>query len=268
MTSWTQVRRSLEIRGGSASAVFPEAWAQGRASFGGLIVALALDVMRSLVEEKDRRLRSLLTQFAGPVAPGAARIAAQLVRSGRAATHLRASIEQEGQVAASVLASFVADRSSAIVMPGAPPPPIPPIEALPDVRYVPGVTPAFTQHFEYRWAFGDPPYSGSQRAELGGLVRFREAGVSSDEGSLLALVDAWPPPVIPRLKAPAPASSVTWSIEFLEIDPAESASAWWLYRGETLAALGGQVSARAWLWSPSGRLAAVSTQHAAVFDAR
>ena len=50
--------------------VIPASWANGRASFGGLVAALVYEVMRLQVPE-GRPVRSLAITFVGPVAPDA-----------------------------------------------------------------------------------------------------------------------------------------------------------------------------------------------------
>ena len=47
--------------------------------------------------------------------------------------------------------------------------------------------------------------------------------------------------------------------------PDARADAWWLYRAELEASAGGYAHASAKLWSPAGRLAALSRQVVAVF---
>ena len=46
----------------------PAEWAQGRATFGGLVAALQYEALRAQVSA-DRPLRSLAITFVGPVAP-------------------------------------------------------------------------------------------------------------------------------------------------------------------------------------------------------
>ena len=71
----------------------PESWAQGRTIFGGLVAAGALRAMR---EYTDRRPRSLLISFVGPVSPGLSEIEVTKLRSGRSMTQLEARVSQDG----------------------------------------------------------------------------------------------------------------------------------------------------------------------------
>jgi len=82
---------------------------------------------------------------------------------------------------------------------------------------------------------------------------------------LITLIDAWPPAVLPLLSKPAPASSVTWSVSFMQPLP-QLASDWWLYRAEIAQAADGYGQTSAHIWDKDGVLVAISTQTVAVFD--
>jgi len=56
-----------------------------------------------------------------------------------------------------------------------------------------------------------PPFSGSDRSSLPGWMRFRDPGPAFDEEHLLALADAWPVPVLQRLREPFTTSTVSWA---------------------------------------------------------
>jgi acyl-CoA thioesterase len=131
---------------------------------------------------------------------------------------------------------------------------------------VPEQTPTFTQHFASRWTIGQAPFSWAREAELGGWCRFREDQGLADEEIVLALVDAWPAPVLPLLREPAPASSVTWPVGLFEVDATARADDWWFFHGQTAGAADGHAHSTGMLWTPSGAAAAVSQQLVAVFD--
>jgi acyl-CoA thioesterase len=86
-----------------------------------------------------------------------------------------------------------------------------------ELPYVKGVTPVHA-------ASGDAlecrrlPFTGNTSREMGGWVRLRgdvkEEAVT--ESHILALVDAWPPALMPFLKKPAMGSTLTWTIEFVQ----------------------------------------------------
>ena len=53
---------------GTTALTLPDDWMQGRAGYGGLIGALVLKAMRARVPV-ERKVRSLLITFVGPVGP-------------------------------------------------------------------------------------------------------------------------------------------------------------------------------------------------------
>lgn len=239
-------------------------WMQGRATFGGLVAAAALAVMRTRVTP-GRPPRSLHITFIAPVAPGPAQVRATLLREGKAASVVEAHVVQGEQVCCAVVGSFGADRASAVEVAA----PVMPAgldrEAAVEMPYVEGMTPTFTQHFGVRWGIGAFPFAGTAESTIGGSCRIKDDPAPATHEHILGLVDAWPPTVLPMLTQPAPGSSLNWSIAFLDWDPAATADGWWFYRAETDAAHNGYAYSRAVLWDPSGKPAALSTQTVTVF---
>jgi acyl-CoA thioesterase len=241
----------------------PDDWGQGRSTFGGLVVALALERMRDHVDPA-RRPRSLLVAFIGPIAPGPIEIRVERLREGRSASQLEARVSQAGVLCCTVIAAFAADRESRLDIPSPPALELRGPEGLDSLPFFPGLTPSFVQHLELRWALGPGPYAGSDMHEQAGWCRFRAPGLAH-EGHVLALVDAWPAPVLQQLRALIFASSMSWMIEFPEVDETAQADAWWSFHADTDRAAGGWVHAHAKLWSPSGKLVAISRQTIAMF---
>jgi acyl-CoA thioesterase len=250
---------------GFAANVTPD-WAQGRAAFGGLVVGLAVRAMAHELPP-TRLLRSLLVDFVSPVAPGPAQVQAHLLREGRALSHAEARVLQNGAVCAIVTGAFGAARASTLRLEAAQPAEVPPPLALRRMPYVEGVFPRFTKHFEYRWSSPNFPFTGASQAKIGGYVR--HAGpADSDLAGLLCLIDAWPPALLPALRAPAPASSVTWMVDLVapELIPATTWDVFYRYEAETLAAGDCYGSIEGRIWSPTGELIAASRQLVAEFS--
>lgn len=245
--------------------VIPASWGQGRATFGGLVAALAFDVMASRVEQ-GRAMRALQVSFVGPVEPGVPAIfEAELLREGKAVSQVSGRILQNGEPRLVCLASFGGDRESAVqVAPGAAPEARPLAECQ-ELPYIKGVTPEFTQHIEMRWAFGNMPFSGKGGRDMGGWMQFREAPEALTDAHIVALVDAWPPAVLPHLKGPAPASSLSWALEIVHPRPAMAPGDWLLYRATIDQAGAGYGHTHAGVWTASGELVALSRQTVTVF---
>lgn len=255
------------VRSNPAAVVVPSAWAQGRASFGGLVAALAYEAMSAKVSD-GRPVRSLAITFVGPMeAEVPASFEAEVLREGKAVSQMFCRAVQNGQTVAVVQGSFGASRESAIDVATEPAPVIKPAEECQELPFLRGVTPEFTRFLAMRWGIGSMPFTNNPAREMGGWVRFR--GDVEDEpvevAHLLALVDAWPPAVLPHLRSPVPGSSLTWTIEFVQPLPAVGTLEWCLYRAEIEHARDGYGHVSARLWTPSGELVALSRQTVTVF---
>lgn len=243
--------------------VTPE-WAQGRAAFGGLIVGMAVRALAQRVPA-DRRLRSVLVDFVSPAGVGPLRIETRILREGRALTHAEARLTQDGEVRAVVVAAYGAARATAIRWEAGAAPPAAPADTLPAFPYIEGITPRFTRELEYRWTGDSIPFTGGTEPRVGGWVRLADP-MPADDAVVLALLDAWPAPVLPLLRAPAPASTVTWMVDLVaSVDAAPDA--WWRFEGTTIAAGEGHASVEGRLWGPDGRLVAASRQLVVEFSA-
>jgi len=262
--SYADLLSAVALRGDRATAEVPPGWSQGRATFGGLVAALALRALRERVPE-GRRLRGLQTAFVGPVRPGEVAIRVRELRHGGSASQLQAELSQAGEVGCVVLASFGADRPSRLAVAPPPRPEAPPPESLPALAAPPGIVPEFTRHFDYRFVTRTLPYTGTGDGTLTGWCRFRRSPEAASPEHVVALVDCWPAPIVAVLAEPAPVSSLVWGLELVDSDPASQADGWWLFHGATDAAHHGYAHWHAALWDPAGRLAALSRQTAAVF---
>lgn len=244
-----------------------EGWGQGRATYGGLVAALLLARAEAAVGAPERRLRTANVVFVGPVAPGPAQIEAEVLRAGSSATTVSGRVVQDGEVRATLIATFgVARATSVSVAVSEPAPHIPSPAEVDPVPYVAGVMPEFFQHVELRFATGSPPFTGAAEAAFGGWMRFREAPARFGERELVALADAWPPGVAPLFSGPAPMSTLSWTFDLLGDAPLWSdPAAQWQYDVRTIAASGGYGQTTARIWDPSGELRALSRQTIAYF---
>ncbi len=255
------------VRDNPQAVLIPAQWGQGRASFGGLVAALVFEAMRAQVPS-GRPARSLAITFVGPAAPDVAvSFEVEMLREGKAVSQVIGRAVQGGQVVTLVQGSFGAGRESRIVVKAAEAPQAKAVEACPEMPYIPNVTPEFTRYLAMRWAFGGLPFTNNPSREMGGWVRLRDQGSAEpvNEAHLLALVDAWPPAVLPHLSAPAPGSTLTWTIEFVQPMSELSTLDWCLYRAQIEHARDGYGHVAAALWSPAGELLAISRQTVAVF---
>jgi acyl-CoA thioesterase len=267
-TDFSAVLAAID-RAGPASfrATVPADWLQGRTVFGGMQMALAARAMRLAMPDDIRALplRSAQMTFVGPVAGGEPiELRSALLRRGKSTVHARCDLVQGDAVGASAVAIFGTARPSRFVreLPAPDPGRTPDDATLPSLDK--GFAPAFTQHFEARWAYGDVPFSGfpEPHSLIYGRLRDRECGA---EDALLALADLIPTPVLSMLTEPAPASSLSWMIEVLR-DPAQlDLHGWSLIDTHVRAGTEGYLSQTSVLHGPDGHAYAVSHQTVGVF---
>ena len=102
---------------------------------------------------------------------------------------------------------------------------------------------------------------------MGGWVRLRDEPVAEPVGvaHLLALVDAWPPAVLPHLSKPAPGSTLSWTIEFVQPLVPLCTQDWCRYCATIEHAQDGYGHTSAMLWTAEGALLAMSRQTVTVF---
>lgn len=248
----------------------PQDWGQGRAVFGGLLAGMMMAAMRRDVA-MERALQSISCSFIGPLAVDEPfYIHTQLLRSGKNAVQMQASIVQNDTTQTVVLATFGLLRESTAHMPALPAPTAPAADELPSMPFIPNIVPNFVQHFDMRWVFGGLPYFGEGTREMGGWWRYHDFDATQtsailSEAHYLTLLDAWPPAILPLINRPAPASTMTWFAQFVQPLPIFSGE-WMLYRAQIAHSAHGYGQTQAHIWSASGELLMISSQTVAVFD--
>ncbi|MFL6577931.1 MAG: acyl-CoA thioesterase [Povalibacter sp.] len=237
-------------------------WSQGRATFGGLIAGVANEALRQRVP-RERVLRSLQTTFVGPASAGTWQLNVRVLRVGKAVTVASCEVSESNQVAATIVAVYGGPRSSVLrVDPPAP-------ELVPTERYLAGEdfisdAPRFTSHFDMHWTKTQPAYSGQVQTHTQTRIRHRNASQLS-ESHVVALVDCIPTPGLTALNAPAPASSLVWTLELLDHRFDFAGDAWWRLDTTIDAAADGYINQTGVLTNPEGRTAALSRQLFTIF---
>ncbi|WP_296186985.1 acyl-CoA thioesterase [Pseudomonas sp. UBA1879] len=254
------------VRDHPQEVTIPASWSQGRSCFGGLMAALQFEAMRARVPA-DRPVRSLAISFVGPLAidmPISFEV--EILREGKAVSQVLGRAVQNGETVTLIQGSFGAPRESSIAVVAEPAPVLKPADEVAPFPFRAGVMPDYMRYIEMRWALGGLPYSGTPSRVMGGYARLRDVEEAPlTEAHLLALVDTWPPAVLPHLSKPAPGSSLTWTIEFVQPLPAMTTHDWTLYKAVIEHARDGYGHVAAGLWTPSGELVAISRQTVTVF---
>ena len=260
--AFSDVLRSLVEDESGLRATVNDDWAQGRATFGGLIAALGNEAMRRIVPA-DRPLRSLQTTFVGPAPPGIWQLKARVLRVGKAVTLAQCEVIDEGEVAATIVGVYGMARPSAVIVKPEHVSAARGMKEAREVQYRPGM-PAFIQHFALRWVEGAKPFSSSPRTPTKAFIRHRDPAPLT-ESHVIALVDCIPTPALAMFTAPAPASSLVWTLEFFEHHLNFAADRWWRIDTDIDAATQGYVNQTGVLNNPDGVPVALTRQLFAVF---
>jgi acyl-coenzyme A thioesterase PaaI-like protein len=260
MVPWTELLARLRAEPGRASLAVTADWLQGRTVFGGLQAAVALRAMRTLVP--DVPLRTLQGTFLAPVPEGTCTATARVLRTGKSATHVEARIVDGETTLALLVGVFGAARPSTVER-------VPPQPAVAggkslDFGYIPGVMPAFTQHFRVRFLRGGLPFTGAAQADTVLDASMRDTGPCT-EGHVLAMADFIPPIALSWLKSPAPGSTLTWMIETFADRFDGLALEHWRVDAVMAFARDGYTSQSVTLWGPGGEPLATSHQSMVVF---
>lgn len=240
-----------------------EDWLQGRAAFGGLLAAFAICAMRAEVEA-ELPLRSLQISFLGPAPPGEVTVRSAVLRRGGSVSFVDAQLSTDDGPVATVLGIFGAPRSSALQLDGPVADSTPAAPELQEIPLIPGLTPQFLEHLRLGWVGGGLPYTGSSEPSTELLLKLREHRVSG-EIELAVLSDAPPTPGISMLSKPAPASSITWTLEYLGVVEPATTDGWWRFQSAAEWAADGYLTQTATLFAPDGRAVTRSHQLVAVY---
>ena len=259
---FSEILSSIRGANEELSVTVSEDWLQGRATFGGLVAAVGNEAIRKLVP-RDRPLRSLQTTFVGPASAGTWKLRARVLRAGKAVTLAQCEVIDGEQVVALQTGVYGSDRETAVLVKPTPVDPPRKVEDIHELRYAPEHLPAFVQHFALRFAVGAKPFT-STRSPTKVYIRHRDPSPPT-ESHLVALVDCIPTPALSMFKAPAPGSSLVWTLDFFEHDLEFSPEAWWRIDTDIDAATGGYVNQTGLLHDPNGRPVALSRQLFVVF---
>jgi len=237
-----------------------EFWAQGRTVFGGLTAALSYAAMRNSIEP-SRLLRSMNCSFVAPIEVGVPiQFEVEILREGKSVSQVLAKILQNGQICVLTQASFGKDRDSRIKVPVQ----LTPNLVAPDKGTIvlprEGLTPNFLKQFDISVCRGQAPFSNSKLNEIGGWMRFANSDIAATDEHLITLIDIWPSTILQMFNSFAPASSLSWSLEFIHPHPAHEPTSWFAYEAITRQAAHGYAHTEANIWNQKGDLIAISRQ--------
>jgi acyl-CoA thioesterase len=258
LPSLSEVLSSLTPADGGWRLEGAEGWTQGRTLYGGMTTALCAHVA-GLASADLPPLRSAQVAFVGPAA-GPLRFQASELRRGRSSAIVSVDCLNEDGMAARVMLTYGADRTSAITHDRLAKAAVPSPEAC--ALFMPDRAPAgFFQNFEIRLAEGSRPFAGEPPEYLCWLRLLDPAGVDP-QTALLAIADGLPPAAMAVFPQPGPISTMTWSIDF---DRPLADEPWRLVSSSSEQARDGYSLQAMNVWDMSGRRIAAARQVVAIF---
>ena len=237
-----------------------EGWLQGRGAYGGLVLGAMTRAMEACEPEKERVLRSLTGEIAGPVTPGRADVRVTVVRRGSGVTVLRAELGHGDDVLA--VATAVLGKTRKVEHRWSPPPPAAALAGWRDVPVAPigpPLAPQFAQYLEFRLT-GPVPFSSAPSPHAEGWIRTREPLPSLGAPEIVALADAYYPAAFSIESAPRPISTIAFTLQYfppeIPLDPTEPL----FHRAHAIAAHEGFLAETRELWTADGRLVSLNPQ--------
>lgn len=254
-----------EIDPGHYRGHIDDSWWIDRGPNGGYLAGLILAGAQRVVGT-ERPPVSLTVHYTERPVEGEVRITTVVEREGRSITTLSVRLLQDERLLAMGLTTFSTPRQSGS-FDHLPMPEVAKPEELPEPPVAPEMMPAFSRHFEYRFALGGLPYTKGSRAEVGGWIRPRVP--RSLDGPLVAtFADAWVPSVFVLFEGPIGVPTVDLTVHFRAPLPLEEhrPGDWTLVRFVSRWGSDGLVEESGTMWSPSGRVIAQSRQLALFRD--
>lgn len=250
---------------------FDATWAQGRSVFGGLSAAVVLEHIERHHAPEDQQLRSVHVNFCGPtVTEETCELRVQPLSGGRSVTQITGQLIQDGQVKTQLVVMYAKRRQSSVAVPSTALDISENRDQFKPLPYIEGVTPVFIQHLSLVFSNNNFPFTGSTNTQVTGWTQFRDTSVHQQDqlsnSALLALIDAWPPVLLSLLKKPAPASSISWNIEFIQPDINVAATDELYYQCDIQEASDGYGHTEARIYTAAGQLLAFSRQVVGVYD--
>ncbi len=263
LTQFADLIASRQISGQTVRFQIPDDWQQGVTAYGGLVAAIGACAIRDVLGE-ERALRALQVNFVGSVPAGPAAVQVTTLRSGKSVTQAQAIVSANGETACVISAVLALSRENSLAAFALTQPSTRPAEALDDLPFIPGRTPAFFQHFRSRWAEGDPPASAGSTLHSRIWMQLNSNPVNSELLCIL-FADAMPSPIMSTARSKVFGASLAWTLEFLPPSQQVQRPDWWRADTELTGHGQGYANQVTTLWTPQGLPAARSQQVVAIY---
>lgn len=246
--------------------IIPGHWAQGRTAYGGISAGVVYSAIKNALADSPV-LRSITTNFVGPLALDTPfSVDVRLLRQGKNVSQYVAEAKQNGKVCVFMQACFGVARKSGIAVKNNETHKM----AVPNkgkfIPQIPKITPKFLRHFDLSIDKGGLPFTRKKTSEYHGFMRFKQPPASITDAHIITLIDSWPPTVLQMMKMPAPASTVSWNLEFIHPHKPVAPTDWFAYQAHTRQAADGYGHTEATIWDKDNEVIAISRQTVAIFD--
>jgi acyl-CoA thioesterase len=251
---------ALEHAGdGEWTGAIAEGWDTPRGPLGGYVMAILIRGLELAVGDPERTARSVNAHFLRVPAAGPVAVSARVERAGRSLSTVSGRLEQDGKLIALALAAYSKPWPSPLLQDTAMPDADPPEELreAPGEEFPRADLPPFLRRLSMQHRFGAPPFSGAERAEVGGWLGLLEAR-PLDAMAIAVLADAWYPAPWPQLTELAPAPTIDLTIHFRT--PLPLPDTMLLGRFHSSLTRDGFFDEDGELWAPDGTLVAQSRQ--------
>lgn len=239
-----------------------ESWLQGRSLFGGLQAAMAVDAMQTLQAEMPP-LRTLQATLCAPVSGPTVQVCARILRAGKNTLHCAADFKDGDTLLATFVGIFGQSRESALTeTPAVLSPASDSGNAFP---FIPGLTPAFIQHFDAELLAGAFPFTGGGGVEQQLRLHLKDAQAKASIAHVMALTDFPPPLALSHFRKPVPGSTLTWMLNMVQPDVQPFTLQDWITDVHLEAGADGYTHQSVRLYAPDRSLVALSRQCMVVF---
>lgn len=242
---------------------FGPAWSQGRAAFGGLVGAFASMSMGKLIQDQ-KPMRSFMASFIAPTPTGPIKTKAHIQRKGKSVTQCGSSVySEDGALCLQAMGVFGNSRQTLNVQPQNDFQPIARSDGVPfseAKRF-----PKFLENYHGCWVGSGMPGSGASET-LTMWVKHRCDMSKYPVESILAVADMPPPVLLSHFRdRTVPASSVTWSVEFL-VEPGSFTHDWFYLEFKMEGAKDGYTQQSGRIYTEDGILCAITRQCMVYFE--
>ncbi len=256
---------------GRYRATLDHSWDLAPLPQGGVVASFALRASGAEVEDPAQKLRTCTAVFAGQVAAGELEVDVSVLRRGRSATQVLATVRNAGEASGTTTVAVFGSSRRGPSFVDLTPPVVPPPSECRSYRDPPpaGVEPfpprPFWNRIEARSALGHAPWEDYEpvSSEVASWVRFDDPP-RDDDGALdplgvLTLADRMPGSVGERIgRQGEPWFSPSADLTFHQFEPARTT--WLLAHDKARWADDGWASGESTIWDEEGNLVAYATQ--------